>query len=77
MESERFEYFRNYLSGTISEANLERYGFILYGLIIFLVFPVLGIFENVLAVIILVVGKHQQKLRTILSRFGKTLRNMV
>ena len=74
MESERFVYFRQYVSGKIGEKNMETYGFIMFGSIIFLIFPLLVIFESFLAVIIFVAGESRKKGRKILSKFGSTLR---
>ena len=74
MESERFSYFRQYVSGTTGEENLENYGFVLYGLIIFCVFPLILVLENFFAVAIVVVGKSRKDALTIFSRFGKTVR---
>ena len=74
MESDRFLYLRQYISGKTGEENVKIYGFVIYGSIIFLVFPLLAIMENFVAMTILVAGKRQNKVRRILARFGKTLR---
>ena len=73
-ECERFEYFRNHISGRIGQENLENYGYVIYGSIIFLVFPLLAIFESLLAVIILVAGKSRRHVAKVFSRMKKTLR---
>ena len=73
MESDRFIYLRQYISG-ITEENLNNYGFIIYGLIIFLVFPLNLILENFFAVMILLACKSRDKVRNILTQFRKTLR---
>ena len=77
MVSDRFEYFRNFVVGKIGEANSDSYAFVIYGSIIFLVFPLLVIFENFLALSIIVAGESREKLRKILSKYGQTLRNRV
>ena len=74
MKSDRFEYFRNFVSANICENNFENYGFVIYGSIIFLVFPLLVLLENLLAVTILLAGKSRKNAREIISRFGKMLR---
>ena len=74
MESDRFEYFRGYVSGKIGEANLENYGFVIYGSLIFLVFPSLALFESLLAVIILVAGKSRRQVSKVFLRFQRELR---
>ena len=74
MKSDRFEYFRNVVSGTIRESNFESYSFVIYGSIIFLVFPLLVLLENLLAVTILLAGKGRKKAQEIISRFEKMLR---
>ena len=74
MESERFLYFRQFISGKIGDENLETYDFVIYGSIIFCVFPSLLILKNLLAVTCLVAGKSRNKVRTILSTFKKTIR---
>ena len=74
MESDRFVYFRQYISGKTGEENLESYGFVIYGSIIFSIFPLLLILENFLAVLILVAGQSRKQLRMILSKLGKILR---
>ena len=74
MESERFVYFREYVSGKAGEDNLENFGFLIYGSIIFCIFPLLLILQNFAAVTVIVVGQSRKKARNILSRFGKTVR---
>ena len=74
MQSERFVYFREFISGKTGEKNLEAYGFVIYGSIIFLVFPFLVLLENFLAVTILVAAESRKKIQKTLSGFGKTLR---
>ena len=74
MKSDRFEYFRNFLIGKIGEKNLEGYGFVIYGSLIFMVFPLLVILENFFAVTILVAGQSRKKVQEIFSRFRRTLR---
>ena len=74
MQSDRFVYFREFISGKTGEKNLEAYGFVIYGSIIFLVFPFLVLLENFLAVTILVAAESQKKVQKTLSGFGKTLR---
>ena len=74
MESERFEYIRIYVSGSIGEANFENYGFLIYGSIIFVVFPLLALFESLLAVLVLAAGKSRRQVAKVFSRFKKALR---
>ena len=74
MESDRFQYLRQFILGKTGETNFEKYGFVIYGSIIFCTFPFLLILSNVLVVLILLTGESGKKLREIFSRFGKTIR---
>ena len=74
IESDRFVYLREFISGKTGEKNLEAYGFVIYGSIIFLVFPFLLLLENFIAVTILIAAESRKKVQKTLSRFGKTLR---
>ena len=74
LESDRFLYLRQYISEKTGEEYYGLYGFIIYGSIIFCVFPLLLILENFLAVTIMVIGQSRNKVRTILSRFKETIR---
>ena len=74
MESDRFEYFRNFVRGKIGEKDLKSFGFVIYGSMIFLVFPLLVAVENFFAVTILVAGESRKKVQEIFSRFRTTLR---
>ena len=71
MESERFLYLRQYISGKTGGEIFESY---IYGSIIFVVFPLLVTFENFIAMMILVAGKSRKIVRQNFSRFGKALR---
>ena len=74
MESDRFLYFRQYISAKSREENLENYSFVIYGSIIFIVFPLLLILNNFLTVTILLAGQTRKKVRTILSGLRNTVR---
>ena len=74
MESDRFQYLRRYISGGIADENSKNYNFVIYGCIIFFIFPFLLILANVLAVTNLLVGKTRKVIRKIVSRFGKKVR---
>ena len=71
IESDRFIYFRQYIS---AEQNLEKYAFVIYGSIIFCVFPLILIMENFFALAVFLAGQNRQKVQTILSGFGNTVR---
>ena len=77
MKSDRFEYFRNFVLGKIGEKNLEGFGFVIYGSMIFLVFPLLVSLQNFFAVTIMVAGGNRKKIKEIFSRFRTTLRTWV
>ena len=77
MKSERFEYFRTFISQGVGRQNSESLNFAIYGTIIFLVFPALVILQNIFAMTFLVAGRSWKKIRKHFSRFGTTVRTRV
>ena len=77
MESERFLYLRQYISRIDGGKLVENYAFVIYGSVIFLVFPLLVIVQNLISVTILLAGKRWSIVRQTFSRFGTALRTRV